>query len=99
MPSRLTTAEVEQVARLAHVALTDDEKALYARQLADILEYARQVSEIDTRDVPPTSHAMLQRGAERADQPRPGLARDEALSNAPEPARGTGLFKVPRVIG
>jgi len=99
MPSRLTTAEVEQVARLAHLALTDEEKALYARQLADILEYARLVSEIDTRDVPPTSHALAQQSVERPDQPRPGLTRDEALSNAPEAARGTGLFKVPRVIG
>jgi len=99
MPSRLTTGEVEQVARLAHLALSDQEKVLYARQLADILEYARQVSEIDTREVPPTSHALVQQSIERPDEPRPGLARDEVLSNAPEPARGTGLFKVPRVIG
>jgi aspartyl-tRNA(Asn)/glutamyl-tRNA(Gln) amidotransferase subunit C len=99
MSSRLTTEEVEQVARLAHLALTDEEKALFAHQLADILEYARQVSEIDTSEVPPTSHALAQQGVERPDRPRPGLARDEALSNAPEAAPGPGLFKVPRVIG
>ena len=40
-----------------------------------------------------------QQSIERPDEPRPGLARDEVLLNAPEPARGTGLFKVPRVIG
>jgi aspartyl-tRNA(Asn)/glutamyl-tRNA(Gln) amidotransferase subunit C len=99
MSSRLTTAEVEQAARLAHLALTDQEKALYARQLAEILEYARQVSDLDTRDVPPTSHALMQQPVERPDQPRPCLTQDEALSNAPEAARGAGLFTVPRVIG
>ena len=99
MSSRLTSAEVEQVARLAHLALTDQEKALYARQLAEILEYARQISDLDTRDVPPTSHALTEQPVERPDQPRPCLTRDEALANAPEAARGTGLFKVPRVIG
>lgn len=99
MPPALSKAEVERVAALAHLALTDEEKTLFGRQLADILAYAEQVQEVDTSNVPPTSHVLVRHEAWREDTPRPCLSPEEALANAPEPAHEAGLFKVPRVIG
>jgi len=52
-----------------------------------------------TTDVPPTASVLTRHASDRADQVRPSLDPDEALANAPEPARGAALFKVPRVIG
>jgi aspartyl-tRNA(Asn)/glutamyl-tRNA(Gln) amidotransferase subunit C len=97
MPGDLTIGDVERIASLAHLALTDDEKALYARQLTRILEYARQIADLDLRDVPPTSSIAIDLTPERPDEPRPSLGTDEALANAPDAA--AGLFRVPRVLG
>lgn len=110
--SSLTVADVERIAALAHLELTDDEKPLFARQLADILNYAEQLQAVDTAGVPATAHVNITEevrlkpdateqalGVERADEPRPSLPVDDALANAPDPARDAGLFRVPRVIG
>jgi aspartyl-tRNA(Asn)/glutamyl-tRNA(Gln) amidotransferase subunit C len=98
MTSTLTVADVERIAALAYLELTGDEKQTFTRQLADVLNYARQLQAIDTTGVPATSHVTVQ-GAERADEPRPSLTVDEALANAPDAAPEAGLFRVPRVIG
>ena len=94
----LTIADVERIAALAHLELTDAEKQLFARQLADVLDYAQQLQAIDTTGVAATSHVSVQQ-AERPDEPRPSLPTTEALSNAPDPAPEAGLFRVPRVMG
>jgi len=94
----LTIADVERIAALAHLELTADEKALFTRQLADILAYAEQVQAVDTSGVPATAHVLAER-TERDDQPKDPLPRDEALANAPDAAPEAGLFRVPRVIG
>ncbi|MBI4887001.1 MAG: Asp-tRNA(Asn)/Glu-tRNA(Gln) amidotransferase subunit GatC [Acidobacteria bacterium] len=99
MSSRLTVADVERIAALAHLELTADEKALFTRQLADILTYAEQVRAIDTSGVPATAHVHADEGAERDDDPHRSLPVDEALRNAPDGAPEAGLFRVPRVIG
>jgi aspartyl-tRNA(Asn)/glutamyl-tRNA(Gln) amidotransferase subunit C len=91
--------EVHRIAALAHLALTDDEVALFGRQLADILDYVRQVQAEDTTGVAPMSHVIDDVTLERVDEPAEGLARPSALANAPEAAPEAGLFKVPRVIG
>jgi aspartyl-tRNA(Asn)/glutamyl-tRNA(Gln) amidotransferase subunit C len=98
MSVELPRETVEHVALLARLALTEEEKALFARQLADILAYARQVQQVETRGVPPTTHVLSAHPALRADEPAPSLPRDEALEGAPEAATAEGLFKVPRVI-
>lgn len=90
--------DVERIAALAHLELTDDEKQLFARQLADILAYAEQVQAIDTAGVPATAHVHAAQH-ERADDPGPSLTPSDALANAPDPAADAGLFRVPRVIG
>ena len=99
MATPLTIADVERIAALAHLELTDEEKQLFTRQLADILAYAEQVQAIDTSGIPATAHVNSSQRSEREDEPRASLAVTEALANAPDPAVDAGLFRVPRVIG
>jgi aspartyl-tRNA(Asn)/glutamyl-tRNA(Gln) amidotransferase subunit C len=98
VPTTLTIADVERIAALAQLELTDEEKELFTKQLADILHYAEQVQALDTSGVPPTDH-INSAGMEREDEPRPSLTTDEALANAPDASLDAGLFRVPRVIG
>ena len=99
MPTTLTIADVERIAALAQLELTDEEKQLFTRQLADILGYAEQVQAIDTSGVPATAHVNAAQRTEREDTPRPSLSIEEAIANAPDGAHDAGLFRVPRVIG
>jgi aspartyl-tRNA(Asn)/glutamyl-tRNA(Gln) amidotransferase subunit C len=96
MSGEIDTAEVERIARLARLALTAEEKALYARQLTRILEYARQVAELDTTGVPAMARADEGAEAQRRDQVQPSLPREAAMANAPEAL--AGLFVVPRAL-
>ena len=98
MSTDLSTADVERVAALAHLELTDAEKQLFTRQLADILHYAEQIQMLDTTGGPATAHVNATQ-RERDDVPAPSLPVDEALANAPDAADDAGLFRVPRVIG
>jgi aspartyl-tRNA(Asn)/glutamyl-tRNA(Gln) amidotransferase subunit C len=93
---KVTVETVDHVARLARLSLTDEERALFARQLDQILEYAESIQSLDTDAVEPMSHALTA-GTFRADVPREGLARDRVLESAPDPR--DGLFRVPRVLG
>lgn len=95
----LTKADVERVALLARLELTEEETELFTRQLAEILAYAEEVQRVDTSGVPPTSHVLARDPAFRDDDPRPSLARADALANAPDPSPDGALFRVPRVIG
>ena len=94
----LTVADVERIAALAHLELTDEEKQLFTRQLADILEYATQLQAVDTSGVAATAHVSAG-PRERDDEPRPSLPVADAVSNAPDADTEGGLFRVPRVIG
>jgi aspartyl-tRNA(Asn)/glutamyl-tRNA(Gln) amidotransferase subunit C len=97
--SSLTIADVERIAALAQLELTDEEKRLFTKQLADILAYAEQVQAIDTSGVAATAHVLAGLQVERPDEPRPSLPREDALANAPDADHEAGLFRVPRVIG
>ena len=99
MSTTLTIADVERIAALAHLELTDDEKQLFTKQLADILAYAEQVQAIDTSGVAATAHVLTERPVEREDEPRPSLAVADAVAGAPDADDDAGLFRVPRVIG
>ena len=99
MATQLSVADVERIAALAHLELTDDEKQLFARQLAEILAYAEQVRELDTAGVPATAHVDITHRAERDDEPKPSLPVGDAVGQAAESDSRAGLFKVPRVIG
>jgi aspartyl-tRNA(Asn)/glutamyl-tRNA(Gln) amidotransferase subunit C len=96
MPDAITREEVERIAALARLSLTDEEKATYAKQLTRVLDYARQISALDTEGVPPTARVDEAAAGTRADEPRPSLPREAALQNAPESL--AGLFVVPRAI-
>ncbi|HEX6312090.1 MAG TPA: Asp-tRNA(Asn)/Glu-tRNA(Gln) amidotransferase subunit GatC [Acidimicrobiia bacterium] len=97
MPSRITRADVDHVAHLARLALTEEEAEALTAELEAILEYAAEVSALDIHDVPPTAHPMPLVNVLRADEVRPALDRDEVLAQAP----GTedGRFRVPRIMG
>jgi aspartyl-tRNA(Asn)/glutamyl-tRNA(Gln) amidotransferase subunit C len=95
----LSIADVERVAALAHLELTEDEKILFTRQLADVLAYAEQVQQIDTTGVLPMAQVSRSDGHERPDEPIPSLPTRDILANAPDADTDAGLFRVPRVIG
>jgi len=98
MPA-FTPDDVDRIAELARLSLTSAERALFTRQLADILSYAEQIQSVDTTGIAPMSHACARTESLREDQERPGLTRDDALATAPAADRQAGLFKVPRVLG
>ena len=97
MAERITRAEVEHVARLARLALSDDEITALTDELGAILEHAAQVSALDTRDVEPTAHPLPLVNVVRPDVARPGVPRDEVLAAAP--ATEDNRFRVPRILG
>ena len=93
---RLTPEEVEHVALLARLRLTDEERERFTTQLNSILEHFEQLEQIDTSEVPPMSHAVPMSNVLREDEPAESLSSEEALRNAPGQARD--CFQVPRVI-
>lgn len=89
----ITRNEVLHVARLAQLALSDDEVERLGAQLNAILEAVGKVSELDLADVEPTAHPLDVVNVLGEDDPRPSLPLEEALANAPEPEGG--FFRVP----
>jgi aspartyl-tRNA(Asn)/glutamyl-tRNA(Gln) amidotransferase subunit C len=92
----ISRADVEHVARLARLALTDEELDRFQAQLSVILEEADKITRLPTEGVPPTAHPLPRVNAWREDVPGPCLTREEALSTAPEVEQDR--FKVPRII-
>jgi aspartyl-tRNA(Asn)/glutamyl-tRNA(Gln) amidotransferase subunit C len=88
--------DVEYVAWLARLELSDEEKEKFTRQLGQVLEHAERVKSLDTEDVEPTSHVIKLKNVMREDEVKPCLSREEALSNAPRVE--DGYFVVPRII-
>ena len=88
--------DVEHVARLARLALSDDEKERMRQQLDRILGYIAKLNELDTEGVEPTSHAIKMVNVMREDEVRPSLSPEAMLANAPE--RAGEFFRVPRII-
>ena len=89
----ITRDEVLHVARLARLALTDDELERLTGELDKILEAVGVVSELDLADVPPTSHPLDLQNVWDEDVPHDSLPLEDVLANAPESANG--LFRVP----
>ncbi len=93
---KITIQEVEHVAKLARLEFSEEEKKKLAEQLGRILDYIDQLNELDTEDVPPTSHVIPVKNVVRPDVVKPSLTRDEALANAPSNVEG--LFEVPKIV-
>lgn len=85
--------DIAHVARLARLALTDEEMVHYRDQLGVILDHAAQVQSLETEGVEPTAHPLPLVNGFREDVVRPSLDRDEVLSQAPESR--DGFFVVP----
>jgi aspartyl-tRNA(Asn)/glutamyl-tRNA(Gln) amidotransferase subunit C len=88
--------DIEHVARLARLALSDEERERLREQLGLILDHAARVQEVAAEDVPPTAHPVPQTNVFRDDEPGGCLPPEEALSGAPETEQGR--FKVPRIV-
>ena len=92
----ITLKEVKQVAKLARLELSEDEKAIFARQLSAILSYMDQLKTLDTGGVEPTATMLPTDNVFRDDQVRPSLPQEAALANAPD--QTDGFFRVPRIL-
>lgn len=96
---KIGTKEVEYVAKLAQLAMTEEEKKLFIGQLNSILEYVEQLNLLNTDHVEPTAHAVSSLDPAqnlRPDEAKTTFTQDESLANGP--ATGAGHFKVPKVI-
>jgi len=93
---KISKQEVEHVAKLARLDLSEQEKEKLTQQLSNILTYVEKLGELDTKGVEPTSHVLDIKNVMRDDVAVPGLAQDRALANAPEKA--AGHYKVPLII-
>ncbi|AEV17695.1 Asp-tRNA(Asn)/Glu-tRNA(Gln) amidotransferase subunit GatC [Geobacillus sp. FSL K6-0789] len=94
--SRISIDQVKHVADLARLAITDEEAEMFTKQLDAIITFAEQLNELDTENVPPTSHVLDMRNVMREDIPEPGLPREEVLKNAPD--QQDGQFRVPAIL-
>ena len=92
----ITQKEVEHVAKLARLELSEDEKVTFARQLSAILTYMDQLKTLDANGVEPTATVLPTDNVFRDDEVRPSLPREKALSNAPDHL--DGFFRVPRIL-
>ena len=94
--AKITRKEVEHVARLARLELTEEEKERMTAQLDSILGYIDTLNELDTSQVEPTTTVIPMASVMREDVVRQSLSQDEALANAPD--REDVYFRVPRII-
>jgi len=93
---KITKQEVEHVAKLARLELSEQEKDKLTDQMSNILTYVEKLNEADTQGIEPTSHVLDIKNVMREDVPEESLSQERALANAPEKA--AGHFKVPKII-
>ena len=93
---KITLKDVEYVAKLARLSLTETEKEKFAEQLDAILEHMQELNKLDTKDITPTSHAILMKNVFREDEVKKSEVTDEIISNAPE--KENRFFKVNKVL-
>jgi len=94
--AKLSLAEVETIAELAKLTLSDDEKRMFQEQLSAILDYAEMLQQVDTTGIPPTASAIPLKNVMRPDEVTLSLPTEEALFNAP--AADQDSFKVKAVL-
>jgi aspartyl-tRNA(Asn)/glutamyl-tRNA(Gln) amidotransferase subunit C len=92
----ISKQEVEHVAKLARLEITESEKDAFSRQLSGILTYIEQLKSIDTTGVEPTATVLEQTNVFREDTVRPSLPVEHALANAPNAQ--DGYFQVPKIL-
>ena len=97
MAHPISEQTIREVAKLARLNLTDEEASLFSTQLGDVLGAIDQLKQLDVENVKPMPHALDQLNVFREDQEAPGMAVDQALTNAPD--QDPPFFKVPKVLG
>jgi aspartyl-tRNA(Asn)/glutamyl-tRNA(Gln) amidotransferase subunit C len=95
--THISLDQVRHVAKLARLALREDQLVKYAPQLGAILQYIEQINKIDKTGVEPMAHALPLHNILRDDVVEPSLPLEEVLKNAPE--TDGRFFKVPKIIG
>ena len=93
---KINKTEIEHIAMLARLSLSEEEKDLFGSQLGSILNYMEQLNGLDTEGIEPTSHVLSLQNVMREDIPAASLPRTEALLNAP--SRTEQFFRVPKII-
>ena len=93
----ITIKDVEHVAKLARLELTEDEKEKFTKQLGDVLKYVEQMNEVDTTGVKPMAHAFDFVNVVREDEDYHEFTKEQLMANAPE--EEDGFFKVPKIGG
>ena len=96
----ITEADIEKVAQLAHLEITDEERRIFAPQMAEIVAYVEQLNEIDTSAIQPALGGLTPEGerteSSRNDEVQPSLGQQLALDQAPDAA--SGHFRVPKIL-
>jgi len=93
---KVTAKDVEHVAKLARLGLTEDEKKCFTEQLSRILDYAETINKLDTKNVSPTSNAIPMKNVFREDKVVPSEDLKEIIANAPK--EDNNMFSVPRIM-
>ncbi len=93
---KITKKEVEHVALLARLKLTEEEKEVLSKQLSDILTHVEKLNEVDTKAIEPTSHVIKMQNVMRDDIVTVSLPIEKVLANAPD--RTDEFFRVPKII-
>jgi aspartyl-tRNA(Asn)/glutamyl-tRNA(Gln) amidotransferase subunit C len=93
----ITKKDVEYIATLARLKLTDEETEAFTGQLGAILDYIEQLNAVETADVEPTCFVAPDHDPYRDDIVRPSLSSEDALRNGPSVKNG--FFAIPKVIG
>lgn len=96
MVVRITKEQVEHVADLARLAFTDEEIAVFTKDLGDIIAFAEQLNELDTDGIEETTHVLNIANVMRPDEVRESISREEALLNAPD--KRDGQVRVPNIL-
>ncbi len=91
----ITVKDVEHVAKLARLELTEEEKEKFTSQLGDVLKYVEQMNEVNTSDVEPMAHAIDFVNVMREDEVKYEQTKEELMKNAPDAE--DGFFKVPKI--
>lgn len=93
---RISREEIEHIALLARLYLSEEEKALFGSQLSSILDYMEKLNGLDTKDIEPTSHVLSLSNVARDDIPGHSISVDDALMNAPD--HTDKFYRVPKII-
>lgn len=93
---KISKEEIEHIAVLARLSLSEEEKELFGSQLSSILDYMEKLNELDTKGIEPTSHVLTLSNVMRDDIPRPSIPKEDALMNAPDHTEK--FFRVPKII-